>query len=163
MRVQDIQLLYDYNHWANQLLLAQCAKLDPAQYVAPTRFSYGSLRGTMVHILDVELSARLLWEGSATSIDLMQADFPTVASLQARWDSEEAALRAYLNGLHDADLDSVLRFRRDDGTLAQRVLWHSLVHILNHGTQHRSEAAVMLTDFGQSPGDIDFATFLPPA
>jgi hypothetical protein len=29
-----------------------------------------------------------------------------------------------------------------------------------HATQHRSEGAVLLTSYGQSPGDFDFTLFL---
>jgi uncharacterized damage-inducible protein DinB len=35
-----------------------------------------------------------------------------------------------------------------------------MVHVLNHGTQHRSEAAVLLTELGRSPGDLDLVDFL---
>ena len=41
-----------------------------------------------------------------------------------------------------------------------RILWHCLYHVVNHGTQHRSEAAALLTDYGSSPGDLDFTLFL---
>jgi uncharacterized damage-inducible protein DinB len=39
-------------------------------------------------------------------------------------------------------------------------LWQQMVHQVNHGTQHRSEAAVMLTQFGHSPGWLDFLYFI---
>jgi uncharacterized damage-inducible protein DinB len=42
----------------------------------------------------------------------------------------------------------------------ERVLWHLLFDAVNHGTQHRSEAGVLLTRYGQSPGDMEFSLFL---
>ena len=69
-------------------------------------------------------------------------------------------MRAYLGGLNDEDLESHRRYTTDTGIQRDRILWHCLLHIVNHGTQHRSEAAALLTDYGQSPGDVDFTVFL---
>jgi len=33
------------------------------------------------------------------------------------------------------------------------------MEVIIHATQHRSEAAMLLTDYGQSPGDLDFLPF----
>jgi uncharacterized damage-inducible protein DinB len=37
---------------------------------------------------------------------------------------------------------------------------HALTHLVIHGQQHRTECAAMLTNFEQSPGDIDFIYYL---
>jgi uncharacterized damage-inducible protein DinB len=57
-------------------------------------------------------------------------------------------------------MESHLYYMVEGGIQRDRILWHCLYHLVNHGTQHRSEAAAMLTDFGHSPGDIDMILFL---
>ena len=38
-------------------------------------------------------------------------------------------------------------------------VWQMLVHVVNHGTQHRAEAAVLLTGEGRSPGELDMIDY----
>ena len=162
MDISDIQLLYDYNYWANGRILSATATVTPEQYTAPGGFPYGGLRGTLVHAYDAEQSWRFFfqqktWTGAT---EFKEADVPTLDMLQARWRDEETVMRAYLAGLSDRDLSTHVHYTVDTGEKRDRILWHCLVHVVNHGTQHRSEAAALLTGFGCSPGDLDFTLFL---
>jgi uncharacterized damage-inducible protein DinB len=38
-------------------------------------------------------------------------------------------------------------------------VWQMLVHVVNHGTQHRSEAAALLSAEGRSPGELDMINY----
>ncbi|MEO8397513.1 MAG: DinB family protein [Chloroflexota bacterium] len=159
MNLSDIQLMYEYNNWANHVILAKSAEVTPEQFVAPTTHSFGSLRGTIVHTLDAEWSWRVRLQANEDVEELKPEDFPTIESVRQRWQEEEAAWGAYLGGLSDADMPRIISYAIPGGT-RERVLWHCLYHVVNHGMQHRSEAAHMLTQYEQSPGGLDFTLFL---
>lgn len=162
MNTRDIQTIYGYNYWANGRILAAAAQLGQEQFTAPATNSAGSLRGMIVHVLDAEYAWRMLLQHKTLDHfrELKADDFPTVDALAARWREDEQSMRAWLASLTDADLAGVIRYTTDEGGTRERVLWHCLWHVVNHGTQHRSEAAVLLTDYGCSPGGLDFTAFL---
>jgi uncharacterized damage-inducible protein DinB len=162
MNLRDILTLYDYNYWANRQILAAGTPMNPEQFVGTTAHSFGSLRGTLVHILDSECAWHMLLQHNTLDyFDAMhEEDFTTFESLEQRWQEEELAMRDYLIHLTDADLTGIIRYTTDEGDKRERVLWHCLLHVVNHGTHHRSEAAAILTDYGHSPGGLDFTAFL---
>ena len=163
MFLQDIRDIYEYNYWANHRILTIAEKVTQGQFVAPSSHSFSSLQGTLVHLLDAEWHWRLLLQKGEVWVesDLEPVNFPTVDSLERRWAEEEQAMWAYIDSLTDTDLAGIIRYEVDGGRIVrERLLWHCLYHVVNHGMQHRSEAANLLTIYGQSPGDIDFTMFL---
>ena len=159
MNLADLTLLYDFNYWANQRIVDSTAKVSPEQFVATADSYSGSLRSKLVHILDTEYGWReILQHGRETPV-LPETDFADAGAIALRWRADESAMRTYLAGLTDTQLNSVIE-RKPEESERYRPLWHYLFHVVNHGTQHRSEAAALLTEYGQSPGELDFTAFL---
>ena len=161
MNIQDILTIYDYNYWANKRILAASAKVTEKQFLAPATFPFGGLRGTIVHILDAEFGWRMFFQQNNWSAPELKAEeFPTLASVQERANQEEKEMRAYLATLNDKDLNGHRHYNNEKGEPRDLILWNCLWHVVNHGTQHRSEAAALLTDYGSSPGNLDFTVYL---
>ncbi len=161
MDKSDLQLLYDYNYWANHRVLEAAGQVTPEQLAAPARLSHGSVRGTLAHILGTEVTWRLrCQEGVSPAHVPAEKDFPTLDSLAARWSEEEEAMRGFIGSLRDQDVERVVHYTTTKGVPYDNILWNLLVHVVNHGTQFRAEAAVALTELGHSPGDLDFIFFL---
>ena len=168
MKIDEIKLLYDYNDWADALILAACARVSPEQYSAPAPYGRGGLRAIMVHILDNLWQQRITLQGyykdpladeaAYDATELHEDAFPTLATLQERWRTEQQEMRAYLDTLTEEMLNGTIRYVIP-GVVRERVVWHILMEVIIHATQHRSEAAALLTGYGQSPGDFDFLPF----
>lgn len=161
MQKQDILLLYAYNDWANERILNATAQVSSIKFTAPAPVSHGSLRGTLVHTLSAEWIWRQRCQLSVSPISLLvETEFSTLAELRQRWQLETIARQNYLNGLTDDALQQIMRYTNTKGQTFENRLWHLLVHVVNHGTQFRGEAAVLLTQYGQSPGDLDLIAFV---
>jgi len=160
MNKQDIALLYKYNRWANVKILNAASHVTSEQFLAPATFPHGGLRGTLVHTLFAEWIWRHRWEGTSPVVRIKPEDFPTFESLRARWTDEEKLLMSFVENVTDERLNSHFFYTTTKGEPHERILWQVMAHLVNHGTQHRSEAAALLTDFGHSPGDIDLVYFL---
>jgi uncharacterized damage-inducible protein DinB len=160
MNKQDILILYKYNQWANRKILAAAQNVPQEQFLADASYPHGGLRGTLTHILFAEWIWRSRWQGTFPTVRLKPDEFPNLEALQARWREEEKKLMEFVEGIPDEILARPFQYRNTKGIPKESILWQAMAHVVNHGTQHRAEAAALLTDFGCSPGDVDMIYFL---
>jgi uncharacterized damage-inducible protein DinB len=147
MKVEEIKLLYDYNDWADARLLAACAKVTSEQYAAPSPYGHGSMRATMINIMDNLWQQRITLQGyykepladeaAYDATELHEDAFPTFAMLQERWIIEQQEFQAYLDTLTDETLNSTIRYVIPC-KIRERTVWHILVDLIIHAKQHRS-------------------------
>ncbi|MFZ2358245.1 MAG: DinB family protein [Anaerolineae bacterium] len=158
MNKSDVAALIHFNFWADERILAACERVSTDEFTllhAPDP-GWGSLRSILVHTLDAEYGWRCVMQALDEDQILEADDFADVAALKARWDSERAAWFQFSAGLSD---ERVNQDYGDDPHNGPK-LWQTILHVLAHGIQHRSEAAAILTGHGQSPGELDFDLFL---
>ena len=81
--------------------------------------------------------------------------------IRARWDTVEQNMRVYLANLQDSQL---LEKPIAEGEDKDLVLWQILSHVVNHGTDHRSQVLRIIHDFEikTPPQDLAFYAYNHP-
>src|SRR5205085_10631352 len=87
-------------------------------------------------------------------------DNPGLRAVRARWETIERDTQRFVGSLTDADLGRVVAYTNMQGERRAYPLWQQMLHQVNHATQHRSEAAMMLTKLDCSPGGLDLLYFV---
>lgn len=155
MTARDLETLFDYSYWANQMLFEVVSQLTPEQFTQSVAGSYGSVRNTLVHTLSAEWGWLDRCGGTRRGPALKAADFPTVESVRHRWSEVEGYVREFLAALKDEDLDRVVEFAIGDGPKQATRLGDLMHHAMNHGVHHRSQVALLLRLLGYTPGNFD--------
>jgi uncharacterized damage-inducible protein DinB len=155
---QVIGTLIEFNFWANDHILTASERLSAEEFTRQIQPDpgWGDLRSILVHILDTEYGWRSTLQSQKADDILAAADFPDVESIKARWELERTAWLQYADELSAERLGH----STGDGSANGMKVWQTILHVIAHGIQHRSEAAMILTGYGQSPGELDFDVFL---
>ena len=144
MKADEVRFLFAYDRWATRRVLAALDGLDPAVWERTQVVDERGLGGIHVHHLGASQRWRIGLEtrGEEEGPEPEDEPLPAMDELRALWDAEWAAVDAWLPTLTDGFVAVVF-----EGI----PVWQMLVHVVNHGTQHRSEAAALLTAEGRAP------------
>ena len=161
MFLEAVKRLYEYHAEVTERVLRSAGTLTAEQFTATVVPGQPALRDTLVHICATQLIHLSWWDGSLSGEESFARqfplkDYPDIQAVREMWEGVLRDTRSLIGSLTgDADMERVYSRARRDGRVQQRQLWQMMLHVLNHGTQHRSEAALMLTALGHSPGDLD--------
>jgi uncharacterized damage-inducible protein DinB len=161
MRADEVTLLLDHLYIVRDRILA-AAERTSSTLVDPAAPTIRDLRTTLVHELDVEWSWRERLDGPDPTTfgdaiaELTVDDLPDLGSITDRWRADEAEMRAWIARLGDDGLAGPCRAEDP----SRHPLWYHVMHLYTHAIQQFSDAAVLLTRAGQSPGELDFLDFI---
>lgn len=161
MILTAIQRLFDYNSKMTDRVIHVAGALTQDQFTATVVQGQPSVRDTLVHMADAQVCHVSWWSGSMTRDESFGREFPPsnyadITAVSDFWRSVNQETTNFVRSLTgNADLERTYTRAFGDGSTIERPLWEMMLHVINHGTQHRSEVAVMLTALGHSPGDLD--------
>lgn len=167
MNKDDIQLIYEYDRWANGRTLQAASALSAEAFTRDLGGSFRSVRDTLVHIFGGEWIWLSYWSLPSHSFaqlaelrtkrdTLFEPDlFPSFDSVRLRWREVEKQQIEFVNNVTDARLDTLLPFRTTQVKLA-----HLMQHMANHSTYHRGQISLMMRQHQAEPMGTDFHVFL---
>ncbi|MDY6829337.1 MAG: DinB family protein [Pseudomonadota bacterium] len=152
-----LQLHAAYNQWVNARLLACCTRLSNADYRRNLGAFFGSVHGTLNHLLVTDHLWLARIQGTPIPPDALNAQpHPDLATVQAERARIDTTIIEQLERTEEADLQQELRYtsRLTNSTMALP-LWVAWTHLFNHQTHHRGQLTVLLSQLGIDYADID--------
>jgi len=146
-----------YNAWANRRLYEAAAGLSDADYRADQGAFFKSMHGTLNHLLATDRIWMKRFTGEGEAPDRLDAIVhERLGELRAARESEDRRIVAYIDGLDEARLAGVIRYRRVSSPeeFVQK-LTPALDHWFNHQTHHRGHAHMILTTLGKTAPELD--------
>ena len=152
-----------YNAEANRILYDACARLGEAALKQTRPAFFGSIHGTLNHILvgDRLWMARFRGEPvPALALDaILHEAFDELRADRVAFD---AGIEAFMAGLQPSFLHTDLRYVNYQGTACADPAPLCLAHFFNHQTHHRGQVHDMLTQTEVPPPSLDLHRVLMP-
>lgn len=171
---EDIALLAQYNETMNRKMYDAAATLSSEEVSADRGAFFGSLLGTMNHLLagDTIWLTRFAQHPSTfpALASLRGAPLPTslrhsfgdsLAELRVHRERLDGLIVAFASELRPADLDQTFSYRTMSGQAFHKHFGSVLLHFFNHQTHHRGQASTLLMQAGVDIGVTDLLVWIP--
>lgn len=139
--------LYRYNEWANKRVLAALEN----QRVNDEK---------ILRLFSHQLSANFLWLHRIQDLPPPEYElWKTYPLGQLRFMVEEGSKRwnQFVDGTEN--FNRILKYKNYVGDYYENNVEHIMIHLVNHGTYHRGQIALLLRERGFEPINTDFITY----
>jgi len=166
-------LMARYNTVMNERLIETVRPLGDAELLAPRGAFFGSILGTMNHLVvgDTMWLTRMRpypFGQGLTALDTLPKpaglsdmpcpDFATYEPVRRQLD---ALLVDFIEGLSDEDIAAPFSYRNASNLPFTKTLGLVLSHVFNHQTHHRGQITTLLSQAGLDIGSTDLAPMVP--
>ena len=143
--LSHFRMLGSYNRLANERLYEACSGLSHDVRTKDCGAFFGSIHGTLNHILVGDRIWMIRFEGGeAPSTDLDAILYEDFDALREARLVEDARIEAYTGSLTAESLEGRIAYVNNEGRAFGDPLAVLLAHLFNHQTHHRGQVTAML-------------------
>ena len=153
MELELIKTLIEYHLDMTRRIWDSINYITEEQFLADDAYSRGSIRNLMVHLTSTDRRWLAGLQNAEEVGHLKFEDFTNRAAAYEIFDQVAQNLSEYVNSLTEAGLDQ----NPNDIPNAR---WQVLLHLVNHGTDHRSTVLQRLHEFSAPTFDQDFIMWI---
>ena len=155
---EALRLHIDYTAWASARLLDAAGALTAEELTRDFQTADKSVLDTMAHVFAADRIwlSRLQGAPRATFIDPQDRQ---LSALQQEWPALLDRWKEYVAGIDDEQARMQISYNDLKGNPHSQPLWQILLHVVNHGTHHRGQAAGFIRAMGHKPPVLDLIAF----
>jgi uncharacterized damage-inducible protein DinB len=153
MKLDLIKLFVEYHIEMTRRVWDLIDTINDEQFLAEDGYSQGSIRNLMVHLASVDRR----WLAGLKNLDdvghLKEEDYTTRAAAREIFESVAKDLSIYVSTLTEEALNKPTN-------KVEQPQWQILLHLVNHGTDHRATVLQRLNELGAKTFPQDFVMWL---
>ncbi len=143
--------LYNYNAYANNVLLKAAAQLPQAEFIRKISPSHNSVHELLIHMFEGEAFFLSVCKNHSLEESL---NLPTLTSIHHAWTGLAEESNDFIASLAEADLaKEITIFIKDQPIYLSK--WQALIQAFVHSTHHRGELSIILTQLGYPLPSLD--------
>ena len=159
MAIPTADRLFAYNMWAWNRVFPSLAALPEEEYFAERPFFWHSLHGLAVHGFSSERNWLLRSRDGSSPQAANAGSFDSFEALHKSWEPLWEAWQAFLDSLDSDALSETVTYRNAENGAFSILLDDVLRHVVNHGTEHRSQMTPVLAQLGHPTEPLDYAYY----
>jgi uncharacterized damage-inducible protein DinB len=152
-----------YNRLANETLFEACRGLSDAEYRRDLGAFFGSVQGTLNHLLLGDTIWMTRFEGGthpSTNLDAIL--FDKLDALRPARAQMDRRIERFFENLPSSFGRGSVRYINNAGIESEDPLSVILPHFFNHQTHHRAQVHTLLSQLGRDPPGLDLHRVLRP-
>jgi uncharacterized damage-inducible protein DinB len=157
MNADAFRHFYNYHFAENRKIWdTHITPLSQEQFTQHVKYSIGSVRNQVIHLINCDD----VWFSDLRGVKISEPRVPDELDdrkvIRELWDDVEQDMRAYLASLRD----DMLFEKPLEGEDENLFLWQVLLHVGNHGTDHRAQLLRILNDLGAKTSYQDYIFYV---